>query len=326
MKKLNLKNLTRNFDIKSYLDSIGIYYDEEGDNVTKDSININCCFCSDHANHLGINIKNKLFNCWLCRTSTKEAGGIIGLLKELEGINRSTAIKRLKEYRQDDFSDLFEDDEIKESKLIRNKNSKVLPIEFKKIIKDEESKIIKKYFKKRKFPLSYIQKYNVGWCKSGKYAYHLILPIIIENKIVSFLAADMAGYASAKYRICPDALALMPRKQILYGLDDIMGAKQIFIVEGYTDRWRIGKKLAVSLLYSTWSSETLIQIKKRVAEDCIVKVLLDLDAFRKGQELADNIQTLFPYNTYFIGLEKKDGAIDPDELSKKQIKKLINLK
>ena len=321
---MDLKKLTRNFNIKEYLEDIGITYDEGGDNVTQGWINIQCCFCSDHANHLGINLKTKTFSCWRCKISSKDVGGLPGLIKELEGINFSESLNRLKQYQNKNiFEDFFNESIIKN---YNNDPKKVLPEEFKKIEEGEEPPLVKKYFKKRKFPLSNIQKYEAGWCRVGKYAYHLILPIYIDNIIVSFLAADMTGINSPKYNLCPDYKALIPRNKILYGLDDIRNSEQVIIVEGYTDRWRIGKRNSVALLYSTWSAETLIALQSKVKKDCIIKVMLDLDAIQKGQELAENIQTLFPDTTYFIELEKKDHASDPDELSPKQVKKILSLK
>lgn len=322
MNKDKLYSLIRNFDIISYLDSLGIAYAEEGKNVSTGWVNINCCFCNnDPSNHLGINLKTKIFNCWKCKTSTRDVGGLPGLIKELEGVNYTTALKRMEEFQENDFP-LFFDEEEKEQKIKKKKHKDILPTEFRKIRKGEIPPIVKKYFRKRKFPLSYIQDYKVGWCRTGKYSYHLILPIFIDKKIVSFIAVNMKEKG---YRICPNYIALKPKKELVYGLDDIVGAEQVIIVEGFSDRWRIGKDKAVSLIGTDWHIQSLLQIKKRVADNCIVKVLLDMDAYRLAEALSNNIHTLFP-NTIFLQLERKDRAKDPDQLSKRQVQKILKLR
>ena len=96
MKEGKLESLKRNFDIRDYFDSEGVQWWDEGDNVTDGWVNINCCFCSDHANHLGINLENKMFHCWSC----DESGDLIDLIRRLEGLSFAKARLRLEDFQE----------------------------------------------------------------------------------------------------------------------------------------------------------------------------------------------------------------------------------
>jgi len=56
------------FDIKKYLEYKDIPYKTGGENVTRGWIEITCILpkCSDHKEHLGINLKSLFYKCWLC--------------------------------------------------------------------------------------------------------------------------------------------------------------------------------------------------------------------------------------------------------------------
>ena len=57
----------QDFDIINYLENREIDYHKAGEkNVGKGWININCPFCDDPSWHLGINLKSKFFNCYIC--------------------------------------------------------------------------------------------------------------------------------------------------------------------------------------------------------------------------------------------------------------------
>lgn len=314
----DLKKLKFNFNIKEYLDTRDIIFLEEGDNINKGWIGISCLFCADDLNHLGINLKSNTFSCWKCH----ESGNILTLIKEIEGTTFDDAKQILKQYQKNDF--YFNEDE-EEKQNIKKSNLPILPKEFKYIKKGKEPNSIKKYFKKRNFPLKYIQQYKAGYCRSGKYAFHMILPIFINKKIVSFIAVDLIGNAKEKYQICPNYRALVDKSLLAYGLDDIINSEKIYIVEGYTDRWRMGKN-AIALLTNAWKTSLLLKIKKRVYKTCKIIVILDMDAKRNAEQLSIDMKSIFFNNEIiFIELEKKDQAKDPDQLNKQQIKYIKNL-
>lgn len=90
-----MRSLKEGFDVLSYLDDMGIEYSTGGDNVSSGWVGIQCPFCSDHKNHLGINLNHKNFSCWICN----ERGDVVKLIQELEGISFIKAKQRVEEYQ-----------------------------------------------------------------------------------------------------------------------------------------------------------------------------------------------------------------------------------
>ena len=54
------------FDIVAYLDEKGIEYVTEGKNVSAGWIGLQCPYCSDQSNHLGVCLDGKGFSCFRC--------------------------------------------------------------------------------------------------------------------------------------------------------------------------------------------------------------------------------------------------------------------
>ena len=314
----NIKKLMKNFDVISYLEDRNIAVTESGKNVGKGWIGIQCMFCPDSGNHLGIRLKENTFSCFKCKTS----GSILSLIKEVDAVDFKKAKEILPLFQKDTF---FYEDEEKEPIIDIEKNDNILPREFKKIIKGEEPLSVKKYFKRRKFPLQYAQKYQAGYCRTGKYAYHMILPIFMYKKLVSFIAVDLLGTSKLKYVFCPNEIALVNKSDLVYGFDEIKNADKIYIVEGVTDKWRVGKN-AIALLTNKCSTSLLLKIKSVIKSTCKIVVLLDIDAKRNAEKLSSEIKSIFFSNeVLFIEIEKKDHAKDPDLFSKKQLKFIHNL-
>ena len=76
---MNILNKIDHFDVRSWLEDQNISYSKEGKNISNGWIGINCVFCQDTSNHLGITPNNRI-TCWKCGTK----GDIVTLIKEVE--------------------------------------------------------------------------------------------------------------------------------------------------------------------------------------------------------------------------------------------------
>ena len=106
-----MKKLSKNFDLLSYFDNTGIRYWEHGKNVGRDYIGIQCPFCYDHSNHLGIHRIHKGYRCLICGVS----GSLISLLKQLEDVDDFEYIKQLLQKYKEEYS-LFAEEPTKKKK------------------------------------------------------------------------------------------------------------------------------------------------------------------------------------------------------------------
>jgi len=293
-----------NFDVISYFEEKGIEYHTSGKNVTRGWVEINCPYCSDPSWHLGINLENKLFHCWICG----ETGDIIKLIREIEECSFARALKIIKEFQDNTFEFLKRD--IKQ-RSYKNTYS-ILPPE----ATNNFLPIHLNYLKNRGFNPHYlIEKYDLKCCHYiGDYKLRIIIPIYENNQVVGFTSRDVTGKAKNKYKHCPNADSIIPVKECLYNLDNCPSNK-VIVVEGVIDVWRIGDG-AVAVFGTQCTRE---QIKK-LSKFEHVHVMFDSDAIDEAKKLANRL----------IGLVKQVELIeiaegDPAKLSEEEINKIKSL-
>ncbi len=302
----DLNQLKVDFDVRSYLDDIGIDYYESGDkNVSDGWIGIPCSFCgNDPSWHLGIHYeKGNYFKCWIC----DESGDIITLIQKLEGVGFGVAKAKLERYQGGIRP---------EREKVSREYSSILPEGFERIVSGEEPLLVKQWFKRRRFDLSLCQEYRLGWASCGEYQLRLIVPVYLDARLVSFQAVDMTGQARVKYLDCPEDRAVIPNKYLLYGIDGV--GEQVILEEGVTDKWRTGRD-AVALFTKSWTAQQLALLYEK-ARNKRVKVALDMDAIRDGEKLAYRLCELFP-DVVFVEL---DEAKDPDQLTAEEVKRMVD--
>lgn len=309
--------LIANFDLYAYLDDRGIQYKTHGQDIGHGWIGMPCVFCNDHATHLGINLESKFFKCWLCNAK----GSIVDFIKGVDEVSTKEAIETAEGFTLGWEHGWDEEDEFDEHK---RKKGDILPVGFKYITARSAPPLVRHWFKKRKFPLSFCEEYRLGFCRmGGDHPLHLIIPITMNHRLVSYIAADLTGYADNKYVMCPNAVALVEKNGVVFGVDEIVDLKKVVIVEGVTDKWRVGIN-AVAFLTKNWHTNQVLQLQKKTSHKTKVIVLLDADAKRKAKELSAALQ-LFYKKVYTVQIEKKDRSSDPDGLSKKLIKRILSV-
>lgn len=304
----DLQQLKSSFNVKEYLEDINVDYRTEGDNVSNGWCNIEeCPFCGDEAYHLGIHYESgNNFHCWKCG----DWGDAISLIQALESISFSVAKLRLEQYQSGVYLEAKERE--------RRSYTQILPTGFEKIEFGQEPQVVIDYFTRRRFDLSLCQKYGLGFCRRGEYQLRMIVPIYLDRELMSFQAMDVTGKARVPYIDCPEDRALVPNKQLLYGIDTVPG-DQVLIVEGVTDKWRIGDS-AVAMFTKNWTRAQILLLYDR-ARGKRVKVLLDMDALRDAEGLAKELTAMFRDVTFVEYGE--DDPKDPALFSDEQIKNIL---
>ena len=297
-----IQRLKTNFDLITYLDEQGVQWWEEGDNVTDGWINVNCFYCSDNKNHLGINLENKQFHCWACN----ETGDIVDLVRQLEDCSFYKA-KSILEQHQD-----FQLKNNSKEKVEKKKYKKLLPEWFEPLWKGGEPIVVKNYMRRRNFPLSICQQWALGYVPRGEYALRLIVPVFHNNDIVSFQAVDATGDAVQKYLDCPPDRARIPSKHMVHGVDRANEKGKAVLVEGVTDQWRMGPG-ACCLMGKNYTPEQLSYLKENLNREVEVIVVLDKDAWKKAKVFAKELSMW--WRVKVVELDRDD----PDKLSEKEV-------
>lgn len=270
-----LGKLKSGFNVRVWLSELGMNSPVSSDSVRR-WVNVPCCYCPDHANHLGIHLDKKRFHCWLCGAS----GDILKLVQDMEGLSFGLAKQRLEEF-QDYLEEV--DSETVPSRVYRS----VLPRGAETISPDVKlPEVLQDYLDRRKFKRNIIEDYGLLWCGPGsEYPLRLVVPVKVSGKVVSWQAADVTGKASSKYISCSKDRAVISNKEAVYGIDDVTRSELVVVVEGVTDRWRVGRERSVALFGKEWSRAQLLMLNKGVRKDAQVVVMLDPDAHDLGVQL-----------------------------------------
>lgn len=212
-------------NIKELLEENKIRYWTSGKNVSKNHINIQCPFCDDRSNHLGIRIYDLKCNCWKCGPKK-----IIIVISKILDCSYTQAKNILKQIYKKKYYDQKE------------------KIDFpKKVILPEEatknfSKQHLKYLRKRGFkPQKLIDKYNLFACGfEGDYKFRIIIPITMNNKIVSFTSRDITNQQELRYKDAKPKESALSKRECIFNYDRIKQYKDAIWVEGPFDVMKIG--------------------------------------------------------------------------------------
>ncbi|MFH1448568.1 MAG: hypothetical protein ABIG39_06930 [Candidatus Micrarchaeota archaeon] len=255
------------------LEDHGVEYTKGGKHATKGWVQIDCPLCSGNPGfHGGFNTIQVYYHCWRCgwhplvevlvellSTSVQEVRKLIATYKLLDG-------ESLDPYEADN-----EDTEM--FKL------PAAPIQIPQIATD--------YLASRGFTWEQIREWGVyatGF--TGRYRLRLVAPISFGSHIVSFITRDVTGKAEAKYLPCPKEQEIMHHKHILYGMNRAPH-KNIVVVEGVTDVWRLGPG-AVATLGIDYSPKQLLCLAQKFENIAIMfdsEEIAQLKAAKLSMEL-----------------------------------------
>lgn len=285
-------------NIKELLDEYNVPYFTEGKNTQRGWINVQCPFCDDHSNHGGFNIAEGYYNCWQCGHHYIE-----DILTELLECSFSEAKRIMAEH---------------ETAAVLGENIRKTP-KAKHITFPPGTQEIKKYhwdyLIRRNFdPDEIIKHWHIkGTDHIGKYKFRIIIPIILNNRIVSYTSRDVTGKAELRYKACPIEEEVIHHKHIVYGADYVQNRKAI-ICEGPTDVWRIGPG-AVCTFGTSFKQEQILFLCNLIDEAFI---LFDDAAKKEAIKLANNLSPLLNR----VEILYDYGVKDPGEMSEIKIKKI----
>ena len=270
MDKINLNY----FDVTRYLNSRGIPYATEGKNIsTKGNwIGIQCLWCSDHSNHLGINLDHKTINCWVCPVK----GTILKLIMQIDGCGIERAVSTVSE-----FSDvsIYVASKRRGESEVRERISKV---KLDKFIQNELMTAHAKWLESRSFDPEWIFKeYNLMCCGPvGDWKLRLIIPFYEKGRLITHSSRDITNKAEIPYLHLSIDKSIIHAKETLYNIETM--GDTVIVVEGPTDVWRLGKSVVATMGYKYTPAQLTALTKAR-------RIFIMFDAEDMAQEVALNL-------------------------------------
>jgi len=164
------------------------------------------------------------------------------------------------------------------------------------------------YLANRNFGPEVINRYDLySGSYFGPFRYRLVIPIYKDSILVNYLGRDITGIYKARYRNCPNSLAVIPSKSCVYNLD--MAMDKVIICEGPTDVWRMGMS-AICTLGTTFTNDQVMAIKKAG----VTHAAVFFDPGEKSQRLGIELSKVL--NSVGVQAFNCDigGDIDPGDL------------
>lgn len=288
------------YDLIPLLDFCDLPYREHGKNISPGWLGVTCPFCMGKGYHLGVNRSGYGFYCWQCG----EKGYITQLIQESLGVNKAEARKVLQKFS------LGSESEPKPEIRIAGKTTE-LP---RKSTKWPRGAI--RYILKRKFNSKYLTDlFQVYPClEPGKYENRLIIPITVSKTVVCFTARDFTGRQEPKYTNSSLEKSILPVRSTLYGIDEA-DEQTAVLVEGPTDRWRLGPQ-TLALMGKTISDSQVQQLFEKSFKR--VFIVLDAKEEEAANKIADRVKALFT-EVNIVSLSEGD----PGDLSKQEAQILV---
>ena len=166
------------------------------------------------------------------------------------------------------------------------------------------------YLKKRNITSRDIQKYNIGYCKNGKYANMIIIPTYDKDgRLNYFTARSFEKNSYIKYKNPPVSRNIIPNEHL------INWRLPIILCEGLFDAIAI-KRNAIPLL----GKNIQLELMKKIISSYVNKIYiaLDKDAIKQALHFCENLM-MEGKEVYFVDLQDKD----PSEMGFENFTKLI---
>jgi len=266
----------------------------KGQSTSKGNYAFKCPFCTHHKNKLEISLRTtakreNFWHCWVCGA---------------KGKTLLTLFKKVKAPK----------DKIDELNLlvVPTKKEEIvtgtleLPKEFISLSNSVEDKIAQieakhalKFLKKRGITQNDIIKYNIGFCKEGKYEYRVIIPSYDEyGKLNYFIARDYKEPSLQKYKNPPASAKDVIGFELYINWD-----APIILVEGMFDALTI-KRNVIPLFGKVIHGKLMEKLVKSSVDR--IYIALDNDARKDALKQAETLMS-YGKEVYLVEMEGKDA-------------------
>ena len=267
----------------------------KGQSTSKGNYSFKCPFCSHHKNKLEVSLRTtskreNFWHCWVCNAKGKTLLSLFKKIKAPQDKINELNILIVPSKKEDHISS----------------NNLELPKEFISLSQDVENRVAQieakhalKFLKSRGITEDDIIKYNIGFCKEGKYQYRIIIPSYDEyGKLNYFMARDYKEPSLKKYLNPP-----VSAKDVIGWELYINWDAPIILVEGMFDALTI-KRNVIPLFGKVIHGKLMEKLVKSSVNR--IYIALDNDARRDALKQAEMLMS-YGKEVYMVEMEGKDA-------------------
>lgn len=289
------------FNCRRFYEDNGIDY-VDGDSQAKHSrsgwVNKECPFCTGNpGNHLGFNETSGYFKCWRCGFHPIEE-----VIKTLVNVSWSRAKEIKRNYGG----------KVGRTKPVFAPKTKDIQVALPEGA-GPLKKAHKRYLRERYFDPKVLEEIwsLLGTTNKGAYKNRIIAPIFYKDELVSYQGRDITGISDLRYKACKKENEKILHQEVLYGYD-LTDKKNVVVVEGITDAWRLGPG-AVST-FGLGVSAGQLKLLSKFTNIFVIRDFSDPQAYKEASQLSSEL-SLLGCNTELIWIEE---GTDPADLSQQE--------
>jgi len=267
----------------------------KGQSTSKGNYAFKCPFCTHHKNKLEVSLRTtakreNFWHCWVCGAKGKTLLTLFKKIKAPQDKINELNILIVPSKKQEHV-------EIGALELPKEFIPLTTPVEDK--IAQIEAKHALKFLKKRNITHNDIIKYNIGFCKEGKYEYRVIIPSYDEiGKLNYFIARDYKEPSLQKYKNPPTSAKNIIGFELYINWD-----APIILVEGIFDALTI-KRNVIPLFGKILHSKLMQKLVKSSVDR--IYIALDNDARKDALKQAETLMS-YGKEVYLVEMEGKDA-------------------
>lgn len=288
-------------NLRELFEDEGIRYWPSGKNVARNCVNIQCIYCDDASNHLGINYKNLRVKCWRCGPHN-----FTRLLVDLFDWSWTHAKQVAQSLEADSTPPLNVDTSSVSPR--GGKSTVLLP---------QEStihfpRIHIEYLRSRGFPpRKTIRKYKLRAVYNlGRYKFRVVIPIFMERRMVSFTARDITGQQDPPYKMASEEESAVGRSKLVYNLDTIPEGGDAMLMEGPMDVMKFGDG-AICTFGIEHNPGQIVQLKRKKIRNLFIVFDNDGPGRRAARELGPIVAPIVRRRVEIVTLHR---VHDPGEM------------
>jgi len=286
----------------SKIDISGYLVNRFGAVYRNENWRMNCPFCSDNQERLGISIEKSVAHCFKCGYTSSA----VNFVKQAEDVSLSEAYKIIYEYAKITPKSIYRAEPTR--RRLKPKLQSYVPLRKSTRPFTTESLARKYLMTNRRMTSREIKLWQIGLSNDKAYLGRVIIPFIENKKWRYFTARKFLG-GGPKYLNPPKGMFEDGKSDLLYNISIASKYDEVIIVEGVFDVFATGfNAVAISgknLSDVQFSKLILSGFKKAT-------IMLDSDAKEEAYEMASRIDEIIPTN--IINIKKGDPASNRDPL------------
>ncbi len=318
-------------DWLSFLQSHHIDYIERGPSTSPNNIYTHCPFCgsADTGHHMGLSLSNGFYGCW--REESHRGRNPVRLIQALLQCSRLQAENLAKNQITlplDNFEAVIRSLSYEVTETETKISKVIFPPNIKTLVDKGMGRIFIDYLMTRDYTRAearhLCEVYWLMYSIVGPFAYRIIIPIEMEEGVVTWTGRDITGTAEARYKTLSKVESRCSIKEALFGYKSLIEDKEahtLIVCEGPFDSIKVdfyGYQFGIrgTCLFGLQASDAQVSLLTRLASQFQHKyIALDAGAGVLQMHLLNKLEFLG-----FKGLSIPEPYKDPDSLPKPVLK------